>query len=72
VSVIGCVPLQVPGLAVRVAPCCGVPVIVGFAVATGLPTTTAVPSERALVEPASFFAVTRKRRRLPASPVVTV
>jgi hypothetical protein len=34
VNVIGAVPVQVPGLAVRVAPCCGVPEIVGGEVLT--------------------------------------
>src|SRR4051812_23360928 len=69
-SVIGCVPAQVPGLAVSVAPCCGVPEMVGFTVATGLPATTAVGSELAWAVPAEFFAVTSKRTRRPTSEPV--
>jgi hypothetical protein len=69
----GVEPVQVPGLAVSVCPCCAVPVIAGglwFAGAT--PLTTADCADDALVEPPAFVPVTTTRNVLPTSAEPTV
>ena len=66
----GAVPLQVPGLAVSVDPCVGVPLIVGGAVLVGgdaLAATSAVAADTALLVPMAFVAVTVTRRVAPTS-----
>ncbi len=68
-------PLQLPGLAVRVWPLCGVPEIVGGWVLTGgvdCPCTTAVGLDVAVACPATFEAVTATRRVEPTSLSVAV
>ena len=72
---IGWVPLQLPGLAVRVCPLWAVPEIVGREVFTGgeeVPWTTAVALDVALACPATFDAVTATRRVEPTSLSVAV
>jgi hypothetical protein len=60
--VIGLVPVQVPVLAVRVWPCCGVPEIAGRAVLTGgVAVTEEVWSLLADALPAAFVPVTTTR-----------
>jgi hypothetical protein len=69
----GCVPVQVPGLAVRVCPSCAVPLIVGGAVlvgGVGGGCTTAVGAEFAVPLPPVFFAVTTTRIVAPTSRLV--
>lgn len=70
---IGCVPLQVPGLAVRICPSWAWPLIVGrevFAGAVADAVTTAVAAEVALALPAAFVAVTLTRIVDPTSALV--
>ena len=72
---IGCVPVQVPGLAVRIWPSCAVPLIVGGAVFAGGvagPCTTAVTAEFAVPLPLLLLAVTTTRTLEPTSPPVRV
>jgi hypothetical protein len=60
--VIGALPVQLPFVALRVWPCCGVPVIVGWPVLTApLPCTDEVWLLVALWLPAAFVAVTTTR-----------
>ena len=70
---IGCVPLQLPGVAVRVSPSFGVPVTVGSVTAAGCsaPTVPPVSTEVAEAEPAMLVAVTARRMRLPTSAAVS-
>ena len=72
---IGCVPDQLPGLALSVCPACAVPEIVGSAVlvgATGAAVTTEVCAELAVADPAEFEAVTATRIVAPMSAEVSV
>jgi hypothetical protein len=67
------VPDQLPVVAVRVWPCCGVPVIVGGAVFTGgAAVTVAEAFDTADVDPQPerhvFDTVTRARTFVPISP----
>jgi hypothetical protein len=73
VNVIGGVPLQVPGLAVRVCPSWAWPLIVGaevFAGAVAVAWTTPVAAEVADALPALFVAVTWTRIVEPTSAAV--
>ncbi len=75
VKAIGCVPVHVPGAAVRAWSTCGVPVIVGATVFVGAvegPTTVAVGADVASAEPTVFAPVTITRRVAPTSPATTV
>jgi hypothetical protein len=63
-------PVQVPGLAVSVCPCCAAPVTVGRAELTGgleADATTAVAAEDASTLPEVFEAVTNDRIVDPTS-----
>src|SRR5215212_3298137 len=72
-NAIGCPPVHVPGFAVSVWPCCGVPLIVGCFALTGRPavaearTVVEVAFEFALAVPSAFEAMTRERMRWPTS-----
>ena len=69
-------PLQLPGSAVRVLPCCDAPVIVGAAVFVGgaaeAAATVAVAADVAELEPAEFEAVTATRSVEPTSAETAV
>src|SRR3954471_20937159 len=72
---IGWLPFQPPGTAVRVWPCWAEPVIVGGAVFDGgveAPCTATVAFEVALVVPTEFLAATTTRSVPPTSPAVAV
>jgi hypothetical protein len=73
VKEIGCVPVHVPGLAVKVCPSCAVPAIVGedvFDGGVGGGCTTAVAAEVAVPVPLLFLAVTTTRIVEPTSRLV--
>src|ERR671936_9804 len=59
---IGCVPDQLPGLAVSVCPCCGVPEMVGGAVFRGGRVGFAANA------PPELAAITSRRRTTAATP----
>ena len=73
--VIGWSPVQVPVVVLSVSPTSVLPLITGGKFDAGLSsgcTTTDVAADVAVVEPALFFALTRKRMRLPWSSPRTV
>jgi hypothetical protein len=72
-NVIGAAPVQVPAVAVSVAPSTIDPDTAGALVFAGaLPPTTLVALDATVVEPDEFVAVTRTRMRKPASLPVSV
>jgi hypothetical protein len=70
---IGWVPVQVPGVAVSVSPCFGVPEMVGSVTGEGVAALTVPPvsADVATVEPPALVAVTARRTRLPTSAGVS-
>jgi hypothetical protein len=72
-KLIGRAPLQVPGLAVKVCPCCADPEIVGGETFDGgLAATTEVGTDEAVADPPELLAVTATTIVLPTSALVTV